>query len=251
MQKIEASPDCFAEDIMRRFFLIANILFILLISGCKSPTTLPENTETVAPYPSGVSEGYPGPDQGSDINAQGAGEDHYVYENAPAFQALAVALVKAQEWRKDAVLYEIPRMRQMEKNLSLPEGPPGWFFLFKDPGNPDLEYYIEVVNGEVVGATETQQIIFGEPPYKFSPIDMSQSLLDSPEVYQIFFKDQGEEYIKGKGRVELELRLVFLEGMEHPVWSLFNTESMEDPPLMNVDALTGEITEDPFLPYMK
>jgi hypothetical protein len=237
---------------MRRLFLLASLM-IVLFSSCKSQQPQPdfEDDQTGSPYPSSADDSYPAPDKVSNAQTQNSAVDHYVYEDFPAFQALPIALAKAQEWRKDAVLYQIPRLRQMEKNLSLPQGPLGWFFLFKDPGNPDLEYYVEVIDGSVSGATEVQQIIFGEPPYKFSPIDNSKPVLDSPDVLKIFFEDQGKKYIEGKGRVELELRLVFLEGMDNPVWSIFNPEQIEDPPLMNIDAVTGETTEDPFLPYTK
>ncbi len=135
----------------------------------------------------------------------------------------------------------------METNLTLPKGPSGWFFMFMDPTDgSSVEYYIEVDKDGVIGKTEAQHIYNGKPPYILLPIDMSKKLLDSPDVFQIYLKNGGDQYIKGKGRVEIDFQLVRLENMENPVWSIFDTADPVAPPLINVDAVTGKVVNDPF-----
>ncbi len=242
----------------------ANLIFLglLLLSACatKPPATSSNNppqngtAATISPATAGTKSAYPAPASdypaptGKSTAAQGgSADDHYVLPSVPAFQALAAAEAAAKQWKKGAVLIEIPRLRQMETNLSVPKGPSGWFFMFMDPTDgSSVEYYIEVVKSEVVGKTEAQHVYNGSAPYKLQPIDMTKKLLDSPDVFKIYLKNGGEQYIKGKGRVEIDFQLVRLEKMENPVWSVFDTADANAQPLINVDAVTGQVVKDPF-----
>jgi hypothetical protein len=233
-------------------------LGFIIISAC-SPTANPKPVDIQITDSPTVAEGYPASptiDMSSAYPAlatpiigetKASEEDHYVLNDDSALLALPVALQEAKKWRPNAVFYQILRLRQMEQNLSLPTGPAGWFFAFMDTDGSAVELYVEVINREVIGKTEVQQLFpEGKPPYQLTPIDISKKMLDHKDVYQIFLSNIGNEYIKGKGRVELDFQLVQLEGMENPVWSIFDTADLNAPPLASIDAVTGKMTDDPF-----
>ncbi len=236
---------------MRKLNLLS-LLVLFLISACSSQpsksTLAPASAQQNATSATSIDQGYPAQGSGkpaatADVNTG----DHFVLPGETAFQSLPVAEAAAKKWKKGAVLVEIPRLRQMETNLTLPKGPSGWFYMFMDPTDgSSVEYYVEVIKMELAGKTEAQHIYTGNPPYKLQPIDMTKKLLDSTDVYTIYLKNGGEQYIKGKGRVEIDFQLVRLENMENPVWSIFNTADPAAPPLINVDAVTGQVVKDPF-----
>jgi hypothetical protein len=174
-------------------------------------------------------------------------EDIYTTPSESAFTALVVAEKFANTWKEGARLTRIPRLRQTEANLAIPTGPSGWFFIFKEPNEDSLvELYLEVIDGKVVGYHEVQ-ILYGgkKPTYIYLPIDLSQKLLDSTDVFEIYLKNDNGSYKNGRGVVELDFQLVQLEGMATPVWSIFDTAFPEAPPIMNLDAVSGEKVPDP------
>jgi hypothetical protein len=163
-----------------------------------------------------------------------------------ALTAYPIALVNAKKWNKDAVLYEIPVTQLMEKNLGLPPGvQAGWFFMFKVPGSP-LEYYVKVAEGHVVGSTVAQPIIVGEPPFKEVALDLEKLPLGSNDVLRLFMEKGGSAYLASNPKWQLDYRLVHIEGQKDPVWSLFDSTDVNQAPLFNLDAITGEKVDDPF-----
>jgi hypothetical protein len=237
------------------------IALIFLLSACNAnpgPSITAAATQ-VQPAASGYpapkqtvtenSNGYPVTVEPTSEGQGGNASDHYVMPGEPAFTALGFALAEAKAWKPNAVLMQIPRLRQMEQNLALPQGPNGWFFAFMDPTDgSSVELYVEIIDQKMVGTNEVQQIYpDGKPPYKLLPMDpSSQKLLDSNEVYKIFLENKGNQYIKGKGRVEIDFQLVQIEGMKNPVWSIYDTADLEAAPLINIDAKTGKMVDDPF-----
>ena len=162
-----------------------------------------------------------------------------------AFEVYPRAKEEAKRWNDQAILYQIPPTRLMEGNFGLSGGgPPGWFFMFKDPDSP-VELFVEIVDGKLYGKTEAQPIIIGEPKYKLNPIEMDSNLLDSDDALNIYLDDGGDEFFLNNPDVELDYRLVFLEGIEHPIWSIFDVSDFTTP-LYNVDAITGEKTTNPY-----
>jgi hypothetical protein len=166
-----------------------------------------------------------------------------------AFTAYPVAEAEAKKWNRDALLYQIPVNRIMEINLGIPSGIPGWFFMFKAP-NSAVEYYIKVVNGQISGVTEAQPILLQELPYELLPIEIRELRLDSDDVLRLFIEFGGKQYIETHPYWQIDYRLVHLKGQPHPVWSLFDVSNINQPPLFNVDAVTGEIVADPFLSFL-
>ena len=162
-----------------------------------------------------------------------------------AFEAYPAAEMKAREWNSEALLYQIPVSRIMEINLGIPLGIPGWFFMFRVPDSP-LEYYVKVVQGQVVGATEAQPILLGTPLYEYLPIDLADISLDSDDLLRLFMAYGGKEYVASHPGWQIDYRLVHLKGQAHPIWSLFDVSNLDQPALFNVDAVTLEIVKDPF-----
>lgn len=164
---------------------------------------------------------------------------------ATALTAYPIAEAQAKQWNSQAVLYQIPVARLMEKNLGLPSDLLGWFFMFKVPGSP-VEYYIKVVQGRVLGVTEAQPIIIGEAPYTYLPIDLVTLPIGNDAAFRLFMEDGGKDYLTLHPRPIFDYRLVHLEGQPNPVWSIFDAANLDQPPLFNVDAVTGQEVGDPF-----
>lgn len=250
---------------MRKILVyVLTVLILIFLPACAAatpaPTSLAAPTTPSSQGSSGTSSNsdYPGTSNNNDYpgtsalpqsdGQQNTNEvDHYEMTEESAFLALPVAMEEAKKWRPNAVIMQIPRLRQMENNLTLPEGPSGWFFSFMDTDGSSVELYVEVIGLEVAGKNEVQQLYpNGEPPFKLVPIDLTKKLIEHKDAFKIFLESNGNDYIKGKGRVELDFQLLQLEGMDNPVWSIFNTADLDAPPLINIDAVTGELVEDPF-----
>jgi hypothetical protein len=203
--------------------LLALILVVSITAGCNSKTGLqtepPQATE-------------------SQIDIM-----QYDTHTESAFTAYPRALEEGQRWNPEAKLYQIALTRQMELNLSLPPGPMGWFFMFKEP-NSQKELFVEIVEGSLFGRLTAEPIIVGEPPYTYQPIDIT-NLKDSNEALLIYWNDGGEAYYNDHPETEFDLRLVYLKGLDNPIWSIFDSKD-EVTPLYNVDAVTGAKTNDPF-----
>lgn len=248
----------------KKSIIFAIILLFLSACAVSSPETIPSkgmpqagtlpttsSSEMLAneAYPAGSEEEYPSPGVG--IATEGSSEDYFVFPTVTAFQELPVAEQEAKKWKPNASLVQIPRLRQMETNIGLPKGPNGWFYTFVDTNSgSSVELYIEVIDGKMAGKTEVQQLFKGgNPPYKLLPIDSSKKLLDSNEAFQIFLDNMGNDYVKGRGQVEIDLQLVYLEGTQNPIWSIFDTADLSSPPLISIDAVTGELVNDPFADF--
>lgn len=214
--------------IMVLFFLIV----IITLIGCskEKPTPTPSTPNPITTQPI----------QGQSID-DGRGET--------AFDAYLVAEVEAKNWDEEALLFQIPVTQIMESNLGIPPGIPGWFFMFKVPDSP-LEYYVKVVNGKVAGTTEAQPILIEDLPYQYLPIDINKLSLNSDDVLRLFTENGGREYVNSHPELQLDYRLVHINGQEHPIWSLFEVSNLNQPTaLFHVDAITGEIVADPFSNY--
>ena len=162
-----------------------------------------------------------------------------------AFTAYPIAKKEALTWNAKALLYQIPPTRQMEQNFGLPPGgPPGWFFMFKEGESP-VEFYVEIVDGKLYGKTEAQPILVGEPKYKLIQLPTDGTLLDSDYALQVYLDDGGKEYTSTHPDIDFDFRLIHLEGIEHPIWSIFDTAD-QTTPLFNIDAVTGKKAQDPY-----
>jgi len=162
-----------------------------------------------------------------------------------AFEAYPRAKEEAFRWNEEAILYQIPPTRLMESNLGLGgKGPAGWFFMFKTPDSP-VEFYIEIVDGALYGKTEAQPILFEEPSYRLKPIDLDDNILDSDMALEAYFRNGGEKYFSKHPDVNIDYRLIHLEGADHPVWSIFDSADLVNA-LIHIDAVTGQVTQDPF-----
>ncbi len=217
---------------MTNFRVRLVFLFLVLVFGLSGCTEIPPPT---APSPT------------APLTVTGTPDDG---RRQTAFEAYPPAEARARLWRTEAVLHQIAVTRIMETNLGLPPGSPGWFFMFRVPGET-LEFYVKVSEGTVIGTTEAQPIMAEKLPYKYLPIDLQRLTLDSKDVVRLYMEHGGAEYVAAHPRLELDYRLVHLEGQPNPVWSLFDvTDFTQDiAPLFNVDAVTGEIVDDPFASF--
>ncbi len=205
---------------------------VICLAGCTSRGPGPDVSPLLSPQVTPV--------VGVQLPDDGRGET--------ARAAYPIAEVEAKRWNSAAILYQIPVTRIMETNLGLPSSTPGWYFMFKVPDSP-LEYYVKIVRGRVSGVTEAQPILIEELPYEYLPIDLRALTLDSDDALQLFMEHGGAEYVAAHPGLQLDYRLVHLDGQDHPVWSLFDVSDVNQPPLFNVDAVTGEVVGDPFSQY--
>jgi len=211
--------------------------------------TYPYPSMSEAPLPETSSDNYPPPVNFSIKKAvPGGNEGDFVeYPTQSAFSAYNVALLEAKNWDSTAELLSIPRYSLIANNLGSPQGEPGWFFVFKKPNKESLvEFYIEVINNEVSGHTEVQQINFEKPTYTLAPIQNLDSLIDSEKVVDLFLASDASKSLIGKGTIILDLELEKLEGMDYAVWMIYDTANVEGKPLLNINASNGEIVKDPF-----
>jgi hypothetical protein len=213
-----------------KFIFLMVIALSLILSSCSNGSTSPKATEVQqSPLP---------PTQSSlEIDSH----------SETAFTAYPIAEKEALIWNAKALLYQIPPTRQMEQNFGLPPGgPPGWFFMFKEGESP-VEFYVEIVDGKLYGKTEAQPILVGEPKYKLIKLPMDGSLLDSDHALQVYLDDGGKEYTSTHPDIDFDFQLIHLEGIKHPIWSIFDSA---DPltPLYNVNAVTGEKAQNPYSP---
>jgi len=205
---------------------ISFLLIVLLSSSCNTAKT----------YPAPSSENaYPGPS--TSINSS---HDYTVTESVP------IATIKAKDWNQDAVLYAVFPSLQMSHNLGLPGISPGWFFMFKVPGNP-IEFYIQVLNGEITGSTKAQPILGEQLPYQYQPLNINKIKINSDEAF--LFLLEKETSLNSDSNRQIDYRLIHLEGQENPVWTLFRIEGDELIPLIHIDAITGLEVTDPFSTY--
>jgi hypothetical protein len=215
-------------------------ILALILSGCGSYGKAVGSSD-----PEPFSEGYPIASEESQASLSEDNLGQIDKHTETAFEAYQYAQEEAIRWDKEAILYQIPPTRLMESNFGLAGGgPAGWFFMFKAADSP-VELYIEIVNGTLYGKTEAQPIMIGEPKYILKSIDPDEISLDSDEALQIYLEDGGDKYFTEHPNIDLDFRLIHLEGIEHPVWSIFDSTDFANP-LYNVDAINGEKTQDPF-----
>jgi len=164
---------------------------------------------------------------------------------ATALEAYPVAKAEAKRWNAQAVLHQIPLKHAMEQNLGIPADARGWFFMFQEPGSP-IEYYVKIVDDRLSGKTEAQPILVQPLPYRLLPIDLETLPVQSEDVLRLWLERDGQEYWTAHPDKQLDYRLVHLDGQSHAVWSLFDAALPEQPALLHVDAVTGDIVKDPF-----
>jgi hypothetical protein len=160
-----------------------------------------------------------------------------------ALQSLAIAQQQAEIWDSSARWVAIMPTTLVASNFGFPLGAEGWFFKFDLPDSP-VEYFIHISDGTVTGASEAQPLI--EPPYRLVPLDPSTLKIDSDFVAPAFLRsDRGKEHLEAEQSHYWDYRLVHLEGMDNPVWSLFDADEIATS-LINIDAVTGQVVQDPF-----
>lgn len=224
---------------------LALTLLLVSTTACRSDspavtaTTVPEAVGTTAPTTAYDSPIGPGSPIATPAN-QAVWDSGRRYS---ALESLPAATRYAEHWNPEAMWVAIFPTTMVSSNLGLPLGAEGWFFKFELPNSP-VEYFVHVEDGEVTGASEAQPLI--EPPFDLLPLDTSTLQIDSNAVLSLFLSsERGKGYVTAGQSHEWEYRLVRLDGMDNPVWSLFNPGDLSTP-LINVDATTGEIVEDPF-----
>lgn len=246
------------------------ILFLLAGCGSRSIPDQPELEFSVTPEPGGqpvfsqpgnvnesVAEGYPAPSNGESgypgpLSNAPNGENGTGYP-APisphsqdgrlltALQSYELAYPVAQsEFSTDAYLVEIVPSHIMLRNLGNPPVLPGWFFKFKKPDSR-REFIVQVVDEIITGTTLTESAMDVTLPPQ--PIDVSQIVLDSPDVLNKF-KEIGSARGVWSESIAYDLALVHLEGTDGPVWSVVDPITFDW--LFSVDAITGEEVENPY-----
>lgn len=162
--------------------------------------------------------------------------------------AYPVAEARAREWSDVAVLHQIAPVSLMGQNLGIPSLMSGWFFMFQEPGSP-VEFYIYVLDGQISGFTEAQAILGEQLPYRYGPIDIDALALDSTDVLAAFLAtDRGKSWADAAqvSPIQLDYRLVHLEGQRDPVWTLFSVQGGRLEALIHLNAISGAEVSDPF-----
>ena len=161
-----------------------------------------------------------------------------------AMEAFPLAQSHARSWNPEAVFIGILPSRSMQQNLGLPPGELGWFFQFQSPDTGD-ELFVQIIDNELYGSTVAHPIT-GELPFTFQTIDMGQIAWDSSDVLNFYLRsEEGKKYTQKYDDAEWDFRLVYLSTYGNPVWSLFDIKRSHTS-LLNIDAITGQLTNDPF-----
>jgi hypothetical protein len=177
-----------------------------------------------------VSGGYPAP-AGTVV---GQSVDGRSQTAVSAYEiALSVAL---DEFTPDAYLHTIAPSNIMLSNLGNPPVLPGWFFIFKRPDSR-RELIVQVVDTIVTGTTLTESVSDIQPTPL--PIDMSQVVLDSDDVFTRFDEVGGRQ----EG-VPYDLELIYLTGSDAPVWSVVDPFTQQW--IVSFNAITGEEVPNPY-----
>ncbi|WP_420629798.1 hypothetical protein [Candidatus Leptofilum sp.] len=231
--------------------VVTAIFLLLLLAACgaapEAPDDLAFSTTPVvggapefleeAPegYPVGGTsdtgnEGYPAPAG----TVEGQSVDGRSQTAVAAYElALFVAL---DEFSPDAYLHTIAPSHIMLSNLGNPPVLPGWFYIFKRPESR-RELIVQVVDNLVTGTTLTESVSDIQPAPL--PIDMSQVVLDSDDVFARFDEVGGRQ----EG-VPYDLELIYLTGSEAPIWSVVDPFSQQW--IASFNAVTGEEAPNPY-----
>ena len=163
-----------------------------------------------------------------------------------AFEAYPVALEKAMEWDPDASLYEIPLTEVVSGNIGIITYGPYWFFIFGTETSP-REFYVAVNDGEFVGSFQAQPILESELPFTRQLLTLDQ-YINNDEVLSICVDEDYLDIDKViKDEYQVDYRLVNIDN--NAVWSVFLIGIDPFDPICNVNATTGEITNDPYEGY--
>lgn len=181
-----------------------------------------------------ATQGYPGA-AGTVIGQSADGRS----QTALAAYELALAVAR-DEFAPDAYLHTIAPSNIMLSNLGNPPVLPGWFYVFKRPDSR-RELIVQVVDSFVTGTTLTESVsdILPTP----LPIDMSQVVLDSDEIF-IRFNELGNARGLVQEGVTYDLELIHLSGSNAPVWSIVDPFSQEW--ILSFSATTGEEVPNPY-----
>lgn len=251
--------------------LAASLLLAALLAACGGPAPQePERPFQVTPAPAtpgpstfGTPQaGYPAPGAAPDAPAQGgypapgaapgaAASDAYPAPGAAAEDTFgraetALAGVEAAEsvaqsdFSPEARLIAVMPSRVMIGNLGGPPVQLGWFYKFKTEGSP-REFIVQVVDGVVTGAVETEPI--QEPQPAELPIALDQVAVDSDLVYEQLEQRAGELGVSVTDAREFDLELINLDGAAGPVWSVFDPNGTRW--LFSLDAGSGDDAPNP------
>lgn len=163
-----------------------------------------------------------------------------IHRSTTASQGFSIALNHATEKFDNPDWYGIIPFTSIERTLAIPldSKNPSWFYRFGVPGE-NIEYYIEVRNGLIIG---TNQIIlpdYIEPQLReIEPLGREWLVLDNAEALQICL-DNGCMLSEYPSMV-IDYRLSKPKGSSNPIWTLYNAKNITTP-IMEFDAITGEI----------
>jgi len=214
--------------------ILGQIVLLLSIGGCKvNPSPVP-----TAAYNSPIT--FQSPITASPLPGIVTAEPGRLLA---ALESFTIAQRQAKEWNPNALWIAIMPTTIVASNLGLPLGAEGWFFKFELADSP-VEYFIHVGDGIITGSSEAQPLV--EPSYQLVPLEFSSLKVDSKDVLATFLESEaGQEYVGRNNSPRWDYRLVHLEGTQNPVWSLFDAANITVS-LINIDAITGEIVDDPF-----
>lgn len=220
---------------MSRIKTVLGVLFALVILISCQSQDMPSQTDE-KPIES-LSGAYPPADQIFDSTYPGPVT--YV-EEMSAFEAYQIAEMEAKSQNSEYVLYQVPATYIMEMNLGYPPTGEGWFFMFKDPNQPE-EYYVYVYGGEVKGSTKAIPLTLdGDNPAEFLPLPALDQMLDSDEFMELFLKKEGEAYRQANPNAQFNVQLFFLKGNSMPIWSVYDVTVNSNQAMFSINALTGE-----------
>ena len=232
------------------------VLALVLLAACNSqPQARPNQPFQVTPIPAatGTSQlvstpaagqpyplvatstsAYPGPPTATPTGDR-LGRDLTALKSLPFAQAQAVS-----DFSPNARLYAIVPSTVMIANLGNPPVVLGWFYKFKAEGSP-REFVVQVVDGKVSGAVETEPITQVPPLQRVLPVD--KVTLDSNQVYERLVQQAPTLGITVTNPKLFDLELVNLETMTNPVWSVYEPTTSRW--VLSLDAVSGEAVPNP------
>jgi hypothetical protein len=205
--------------------------FLRTPEGALSPG-LAEGDSYPAPPPAVDERDYPAPVLTSSVD----GRRYTALQSYPLAEEIALT-----EFSADAYLAAIAPSHLMVRNLGNLPVLPGWFYKFRRPESR-REFIVQVVDDVVTGSTLTESL--RDPEKTERLIDLSQVVLDSPSVFELFGEFAAENGLASPDDVLYDLELVNLEGSGGATWLVVDAVTFER--LFALDALTGEQARNPY-----
>lgn len=221
---------------MNLFCCRSLLFFPILLLSCNLNISSPQHG-----YPSGSSDSS---STQNEINYQGHTDIH---RSITASQGFSIAFKDAKNNYINPEWYGIIPFTSIERTFAIPldSNNPSWFYRFGVPGE-NIEYFVEVRNGLIIGTNQITLPDYIEPQLKnIEPLGDEWSVMDNTAALQICMDNNCP--LSDYPTMVIDYRLSKPKGYKNPIWTLYNAKNISAP-IFVLDAVTGEILDIPESP---